>query len=62
MTVVHIGIMSMTVNKRGMPVPVGMRLPREIMRPVLVLVMLIVGVSMIMLQLVVGMLMLVLFG
>lgn len=47
MTVMHIGIMSVTVSKRGMAMQVSMRLARKIIRPMAVLMMFVVGVSMI---------------
>jgi hypothetical protein len=50
------------MNERSMAVRVSMRLAREVMRPMPVLVMFVVSVSMIVLQLVMGMLMLVPFG
>lgn len=62
MTVMQIGIVRMPMHQRRMAMPVGVRLARRCIRPVLVLMMFIMAVPMLMLQDVMGMLVLMPLG
>lgn len=62
MTVMQIGIVRMPMHQRRVAMPVGVRLARRCIRPVLVLMMFIMVVPMLMLQHVMGMLVLVPLG